>query len=61
MKCRKTKKNFIEFFKYSFLVLFAFIFLFPLYWMLRTSVMDLGDICYLLPKRDSDTALFCGF
>ena len=48
MKCRKTKKNFIEFFKYSFLVLFAFIFLFPLYWMLRTSVMDLGDI-FALP------------
>ena len=48
MKRRKAGGNFLEFLKYSFLILSAFIFLFPLYWMLRTSVMDLGDI-FALP------------
>ena len=48
MKRRKARENFHEFLKYSFLILSAFIFLFPLYWMLRTSVMDLGDI-FALP------------
>jgi multiple sugar transport system permease protein len=41
---RKDKLRIIAFFKYTALILMSFIFLFPLYWMLRTSVMDLGDI-----------------
>ena len=48
MKSRKAGRRLIVFLKYSALMLTAFIFLFPLYWMLRTSVMELGDI-FALP------------
>lgn len=46
---RKRKKIIRGFFLYLSLLLLSVLFLFPLYWMLRTSVMDLGDIFELPP------------
>lgn len=38
------RRKSVTIFKYFSLILVSIIFLFPLYWMLRTSVMPLGDI-----------------
>lgn len=46
---RITKKQVMKIVKYTVLVLLTFLFLFPFYWMWRTSVMDLGDIFELPP------------
>ena len=44
MKRRRKKTKLSSVIKYFSLIVLSFFFLFPLYWMLRTSVMDLGDI-----------------
>lgn len=44
MRGRKSRARVFDLFRYTALIAVSFIFLFPLYWMLRTSVMALGDI-----------------
>ena len=46
---KKYKKKCMRILLYGSLFLLAFLFLFPFYWMLRTSVMELDDIFELPP------------
>lgn len=46
---KKYKKKCMHILLYGSLFLLAFLFLFPFYWMLRTSVMELDDIFELPP------------